>query len=72
VTGIGRRACSEIGASAKAADRALRAARPEPLRVSAFGDDPSREMGSCRSPGALGPGSRLRRRYADPPASALL
>jgi hypothetical protein len=37
-----------------------------------FGDDPSRKRIQNPSPGAVGPASRLRRRYAEAPAAALL
>ena len=36
------------------------------------GDDPARIPERHPSPGAVGPASRLRRRYADAPAAALL
>jgi hypothetical protein len=57
--------------SIRCAHRAPQIPKPG-RRVSAFGDDPSRKRIRNPSPGALGPASRLRRRYAEAPADALL
>jgi hypothetical protein len=60
-------------------DRPLCAGRTEPLGsrsgipgLGPSGYDPSRVKNLCPSPGAVGPASRLRRRYADAPAATLL